>query len=1390
MTELEGAYTSEMGCISSYADAKHDFLGEVFSGVGALEKIQDFVKENIPDVECEKRMNEDGFLKKYILNDTIPEVVSKMKELFHQDNTALRSKIFNDNINEKYIIHTIHRPQHSTDYPFSKIQQALNSSSVLEDIFIVCDVAYANVREDIKQINNRENNENTQKFYWVQNAQTLYDPAGKTAWHTGKDLGFQDEISKFIFCWEDANKKLVTHFPRWMKSDKPVEYNNPVFYPEKLLYTNKDLYLTIKAVKDQKAPAGSQYDNYYNHEAILLITDPDNPRKFAYADKVLSSRGTGQLKQSELLGYRKKGEDLNLFVKILNKSLNDKISEDFLKILIDYNSYYQILAKKVGDAGQSLSCCKKKFILQQFNNRKLGINSKKQLIDKTNVEPLESNGKHMFVSYDRIAIGCALNYNCPIVLQNSEEGFILYIRKDLINIDNQATLILSAKTITKYDIQPISSTTSTFADIELFSENIKLFMDNIQKNKIFLQEIALPYVTADQDLNEQLLRDEDEKYQLLLTKYFINIPVFELVNLLPTKFVKLDYIGKLNEIPISLYNLINDEIKIFVTDVLNTLKDELELDVNSEIKNLFDINFISFDIAIIIDNFDITNGDSALDNITGFFGSLLQILENYYKTKPKKDGDPAKTPKGKIIYPITYPVKEEKLKIIKIGGIINSVFNYINSYFKEIEKANNVMKKIMDLWSPGGIPLLKHRNPNSANPDIDYLTTKNLPRGFSIKNGCVPFYSLAPDRFRMSRSCDFLTKSESLFYIDSVVFPVINSIRTDIFVSEKNHFARSIYDIVKNVSDLGNGTPYSQSIVSEALNTLESNSLFNTIAKQSESESVNESESLTELVEYESSEPSTETSLSSDDISQTSAETSLSSDDISQTSAETSQLNEIELPDVIPVDEEDIPNSVEETAPRYNEYILRSKNFLIENPDPNLSGEMNNFITSLQTNQLFEWINIQLGNPTDTIIDIGEIQKTSLEIQIFLKGFFGIITLIHYNKIRNNLKTIPTIIKTRSGGIFEPQKVLFSQFTEITKELFFNDTVSFIQGLISLKRTKSSLRNARLKKLEIAYKDSVPEYQNYLDLYNNNEIEELKSILDSINEFQGYFEDDEDETDPDEYSNEYLSINPFFGIIERNKVSFDYKNLEGEYFGYNANEFNFNMMLYCYFDYKMNKESEYSEYADLFNQLFSDTNLFTQRRGGSNNVSELELPENVSNIVNYFFTYDLGSTSKYMKTALEILLNPPKIDVLKKLRDILSLNETQQTKKKELFGELNENYKILYDIYPAIITYDESIHSVKIPTITSIDIKQEPSLKIQMKEPNKIANEKESPITPINTQINPLLPTMGGGKLLRGKTHHKKTTKSKIIKRTKKYRKINKRNNRKTKRRIRKTRKY
>ena len=64
-----------------------------------------------------------------------------------------------------------------------------------EDIFIICDVSYSNLRTDLKYVEPKQLSKQT--FWWTQVAQTLYDPAGKTAWHTGGDLGFKEENSNF-----------------------------------------------------------------------------------------------------------------------------------------------------------------------------------------------------------------------------------------------------------------------------------------------------------------------------------------------------------------------------------------------------------------------------------------------------------------------------------------------------------------------------------------------------------------------------------------------------------------------------------------------------------------------------------------------------------------------------------------------------------------------------------------------------------------------------------------------------------------------------------------------------------------------------------------------------------------------------------------------------------------------------------------------------------------------------------------------------------------------------------------------------------------------------------------------------------------------------------------
>ena len=139
---MANVYTAEQGCESSRADAKHDF-----HSIFKAEKLEGYVTSNIPKIEgvdC-LALTEDKFIDKHLLetasdsgnNKSTPDYVS--------------SKL-NATISDRYIAAYIERPQHKFDAPYNKslLQKHFQDNNILDDIFFVCDVAYANVREDLK----------------------------------------------------------------------------------------------------------------------------------------------------------------------------------------------------------------------------------------------------------------------------------------------------------------------------------------------------------------------------------------------------------------------------------------------------------------------------------------------------------------------------------------------------------------------------------------------------------------------------------------------------------------------------------------------------------------------------------------------------------------------------------------------------------------------------------------------------------------------------------------------------------------------------------------------------------------------------------------------------------------------------------------------------------------------------------------------------------------------------------------------------------------------------------------------------------------------------------------------------------------------------------------
>ena len=332
------SYTSEQGCESSFADAKHDFH-TIFKS----NDIQVYVKANIPDYSdliCNS-LSEDAFIDKYELqlDDTESSSAHKSEPNFIPEHLSI-------SIENRYTTKYISRPQHQFDNTKSLLQEYFGQIGLIDDIFFICDVAYANVREDLKFASPTINP--SQKFYWVQNAQTLYDPAGKTTWHSDKDYFEEDDEqfdadgnvipkakakatskakakatskatasasatikipcpnhfkknnSKFLFCWQNAKKNIVTLYPEWSKAkfpDKEDSYKFSTNIPEQMLYTNKDLFLSIRS---------NNVNDYSTHDAYLIITNPNIPGYFGYADKILSAKGSGIVTVSELASYQAK----------------------------------------------------------------------------------------------------------------------------------------------------------------------------------------------------------------------------------------------------------------------------------------------------------------------------------------------------------------------------------------------------------------------------------------------------------------------------------------------------------------------------------------------------------------------------------------------------------------------------------------------------------------------------------------------------------------------------------------------------------------------------------------------------------------------------------------------------------------------------------------------------------------------------------------------------------------------------------------------------------------------------------------------------------------------------------------------------------------------------
>jgi hypothetical protein len=319
--------------------------------------------------------------------------------------------------------------------------------------------------------------QNDIQYYWVQNKQTLYDPAKKTTESTQagmrpathkKGAGIFRNNKNVFFCWEDTTRgSQMDIYPRWN--------------------INSDANILIRDIPDKNMMYFSGYDicqiinsetNYEKQEAKCIIKTPDNRI-------IIITKTMAQRKAPIISKLSKVTVKTNRAVTTGLGNLNKFITH--ISGIESYTDIYHTIAKRLGDQGQALSCLNDSFKLF-VNNTRVG-----------RVTQHTSNGYHCFVTYDRPALGAALLYGAPIILYCYQKtgDFHLFVRRDLL-----APELLLEKMKIRY--------------LDLYASMIELFKEYSGKMRDFYEIKSVMKKTIDAILNSAITSVRD--YQMFIAE--------------------------------------------------------------------------------------------------------------------------------------------------------------------------------------------------------------------------------------------------------------------------------------------------------------------------------------------------------------------------------------------------------------------------------------------------------------------------------------------------------------------------------------------------------------------------------------------------------------------------------------------------------------------------------------------------------------------------------------------------------------------------------------------------------------------------------------------------------------------------------------------------------
>ena len=1182
-----GEYTSLQGCELSLADANHDFH-EIFDA----SSIVTYVNENIPRYEgldC-KKLSEDAFVDKYELK--LDKGVSSSN---HKREERFIITHLSEEIQQRYAAYYVSRHQHDFSKNTSLLQECFQNAGLVNDIFFICDVAYANVREDLKFASDKI----AQKFYWVQNAQTLYDPAGKTTWHSDKPYfeveadqqpetstgtkkkspssksgsflkcpnHFKSPNSNFLFCWQNAKKNIVTLYPQWNYPKKEDTYKFSQNSPEQMLYTNKTLFLCIHS---------ANVNDYSSHEAYLIITDPTKSGYYGYADKTLAAKGSGILTAAELASYRAKGDDLKRFVKfIYDSKKNLTTTKLFLDELMNYSSTFQVLAKKVGDSSQSISCCQKKLDLQQFKDNVLGPNASNNIID------FESNGNHAFVSYDRIAIVSALNYNCPIVIGNTQEGFNVYIRKDLLNIHHQLSAFLMKNASGEYELlnqlkDPVNQS--------VFMLNRQLFMVINSAANGVKEKVSLAC------FNLNVIPKNDVGYQNFLISHFIELNVFQL-------FSNLDS------------TILNFREEFFVDKIKNIYADKIKEIVDTGLESLKSGPFTLGDIR------SVNNINDLMVLISGNVTIILQTLNDKYESIKRETMENvseynAETNQNKDIY----------LVLLKIFKLVQQIVLNIN------EVQNILLTNVETMQK-----LIQFQDVIVASPDVTKLNVnaRNLPKGVATNiTSCTPFSYYVTNARTVRNSDLFFEKSTSIFGTTTVVLQIFNVLNCNVLIKLKERFVKILYNVLDELT-----------IKATALANVSFISVINSAKVQLKELFIQDSDSV------EIGEINPDNLISFLNLRQMKPIAETASGNLNEFT--TTTVGAEKLSSATPVI--DIFRKkklfITAEASQSNDMTFRSRIDVIRGAGKQIRYIFNKISNTMRVNST----------------EIVEVIKVAYENETFIKGFVGLFAFMEYIRVSTG-KKVPTLFTYRANNdqavvlerIFD---FFYKSLTKDAPDPDFKETLEKMEKDIQNKLTrfdlttyngfspeekleyiKSNMKKpyATRKKIAESWPPSemVVELNNYVSYYA-----QVKHYFDAYNEL--YELDKNPPKDPTDKND--FSVNSFRKLLEMNVITVGDKVLEG-FDGINANQINVNVALLYFIENRiasMNDEPlPHPELVGLFSQLFLGSSIYPQEyikkdakfSGGGEDLFDV--------MEELFMSDDVNMFNDYRKKSY-LLLNMP-----------------------------------------------------------------------------------------------------------------------------------------------------